>query len=211
MSTTTTNLGLIKPERSDNYSVDVMAGNMDVIDERITALEAGEFESITSDNIIGNLNGKLILNKASGTGDTVCGYLNSMPDITTGYIYHAVSTVNSNTLSSVYSADFLSVFNKSDDFELINPPSLTCTITMRLNNATYGADQAGVFKVTDTMTGEIVLNTSQKIESSIRSASFNRLPGHEYLIEVSFSPGWPGYYYRVETKTEGTAKLYLTT
>ena len=39
MSTTTTNLGLIKPERSDNYSVDVMGENMDIIDERITALE----------------------------------------------------------------------------------------------------------------------------------------------------------------------------
>ena len=48
MSTTTANLGLIKPEKSDNYSVDVMAGNMDIIDARITALEAGEFESITT-------------------------------------------------------------------------------------------------------------------------------------------------------------------
>ena len=39
MSTTTTNLGLVKPERSDNYSVDVMSGNMDIIDTRIAALE----------------------------------------------------------------------------------------------------------------------------------------------------------------------------
>ena len=39
MSTTTSNLGLIKPERSDNYSVDVMGNNMDIIDSRITACE----------------------------------------------------------------------------------------------------------------------------------------------------------------------------
>ena len=42
MSKTTTNLGLVKPERSDNYNVDVMAGNMDIIDERITAVENGD-------------------------------------------------------------------------------------------------------------------------------------------------------------------------
>ena len=39
MATTTSNLGLTKPERSDNYNVDVMGENMDIIDERITALE----------------------------------------------------------------------------------------------------------------------------------------------------------------------------
>ena len=43
MAKTTANLGLIKPERSDNYSVDVMSENMDKIDAKITALEAGEF------------------------------------------------------------------------------------------------------------------------------------------------------------------------
>ena len=32
MAKTTANYGLIKPERSDNYNVDVMANNMDVID-----------------------------------------------------------------------------------------------------------------------------------------------------------------------------------
>ena len=40
MAKTTTNLGLIKPERSDNYSVDVMSGNMDIIDAKV-----GEFNS----------------------------------------------------------------------------------------------------------------------------------------------------------------------
>ena len=35
MSKTTTNYKLIKPERSDNYSVDVMAGNMDIIDAEL--------------------------------------------------------------------------------------------------------------------------------------------------------------------------------
>ena len=36
MSTTTANLGLIKPEKSDNYSVDVMGNNMDIIDAMVT-------------------------------------------------------------------------------------------------------------------------------------------------------------------------------
>ena len=39
MSTTTTNYGLVKPERSDNYSVDVMSGNMDKIDTKLKNLD----------------------------------------------------------------------------------------------------------------------------------------------------------------------------
>lgn len=35
MAKTTANLGLVKPERSDNYSVDVMANNMDIIDTMV--------------------------------------------------------------------------------------------------------------------------------------------------------------------------------
>ena len=56
MSKTTTNLGLIKPERSDNYSVDVMSENMDIIDARVGTLEKNiSFDS--NGNIVGNLNG----------------------------------------------------------------------------------------------------------------------------------------------------------
>ena len=59
MAKTTTNLGLIKPERSDNYNVDVMANNMDAIDAVVGALE----DRITVDangNIIGNVIGRVI-------------------------------------------------------------------------------------------------------------------------------------------------------
>ncbi len=59
MAKTTTNLGLIKPERSDNYSVDVMGNNMDIIDAKITALEAGEFESVTGNDVV--VTGRLII------------------------------------------------------------------------------------------------------------------------------------------------------
>lgn len=67
MSTTTTNLGLIKPERSDNYSCDVMSENMDVIDgelqnhkTRITAVEnevngALNCTSVTADTVTADL------------------------------------------------------------------------------------------------------------------------------------------------------------
>ena len=58
MAISTTNLGLIKPERSDNYNVDVMAGNMDIIDERVGALEENiSFDS--SGNIVGNVKGNV--------------------------------------------------------------------------------------------------------------------------------------------------------
>ena len=39
MAKTTTNYGLTKPEKSDNYSVDVMAGNMDIIDSKLKNLD----------------------------------------------------------------------------------------------------------------------------------------------------------------------------
>lgn len=55
MATTTSNLGLIKPERSDNYSVDVMSNNMDIIDTKIAVLEAGKFDTIEANNIVGNI------------------------------------------------------------------------------------------------------------------------------------------------------------
>ena len=50
MAKTTTNLGLIKPEKSDNYSVDVMAGNMDVIDEKLGRINIDE-----DGNIVGRI------------------------------------------------------------------------------------------------------------------------------------------------------------
>ena len=52
MSKTTTNLGLIKPEKSDNYSVDVMANNMDIIDAKL-----GKITIDSSGNIVGNIVG----------------------------------------------------------------------------------------------------------------------------------------------------------
>ena len=55
MATTTSNLGLIKPERSDNYSVDVMSNNMDIIDTKIAVLEAGKFDTVEANNIVGNI------------------------------------------------------------------------------------------------------------------------------------------------------------
>ena len=73
MAKTTTNFGLVKPERSDNYNVDVMSTNMDIIDamvapktetdafdSRIEALEAGKFENAlcticTESNVISGL------------------------------------------------------------------------------------------------------------------------------------------------------------
>ena len=51
MAKTTANLGLIKPERSDNYSVDVMGTNMDIIDTRVTAIE----QVVSNGNVTANV------------------------------------------------------------------------------------------------------------------------------------------------------------
>ena len=66
MAKTTTNYGLIKPERSDNYSVDVMGNNMDIIDAMVapkTDVDAMKekldaFSVDADSNIVGNVNGK---------------------------------------------------------------------------------------------------------------------------------------------------------
>ena len=39
MAKTTSNYGLVKPERSDNYNVDVMGDNMDKIDTKIKSID----------------------------------------------------------------------------------------------------------------------------------------------------------------------------
>lgn len=63
MAKTTTNYGLTKPERSDQYNVDVMNGNMDKIDSALKNLNTG---SVT---VSGNVTGGTITasNKFSGT------------------------------------------------------------------------------------------------------------------------------------------------
>lgn len=88
MSTTTTNYGLIKPERSDNYSVDVMAGNMNKIDSAMkaqdTRLTAVENEvngnlvcnSVTADSITaGTITGNLTVKTVTVTPTTTSVYV----------------------------------------------------------------------------------------------------------------------------------------
>ena len=65
MSTTTTNYGLIKPERSDNYNVDVMGNNMDKIDSAMKAQDT-RISTIESE-----VNGDLVCN--SVTANTLSG------------------------------------------------------------------------------------------------------------------------------------------
>lgn len=69
MAKTTTNLGLIKPERSDNYSVDVMGENMDKIDAAMKNLNgnsltaSGDITGATitaTDKFVGVLYGKFV-------------------------------------------------------------------------------------------------------------------------------------------------------
>lgn len=50
MSKTTANLGLIKPEKSDNYSCDVMGENMDIIDEKLGKINFDANGNIINDS-----------------------------------------------------------------------------------------------------------------------------------------------------------------
>lgn len=66
MATTTANYGLTKPERSDNYSVDVMSGNMDKIDSAIKT----ETDAVAQR--VGTLEGKVSAIENEVNGDLVC-------------------------------------------------------------------------------------------------------------------------------------------
>ena len=80
MATTTANYGLTKPERSDNYSVDVMSGNMDKIDsaiktetdavaQRVGTLE-GKVSAIENEFDVGITSTKLVI-KEFNTGGAI--------------------------------------------------------------------------------------------------------------------------------------------
>lgn len=88
MAKTTTNYGLIKPERSDNYSVDVMGENMDIIDEKLGVLEPLSVIQVDENQNVtfpGNVNiGGNIAATSLNTTVTV-GYTSDTVDITTNY------------------------------------------------------------------------------------------------------------------------------
>ena len=89
MSTTTTNYGLTKPEKSDNYSVDVMGNNMDIIDIKLK-----EFDD--------ELNGDLVCD--SVTVDTVTA--NNYVGLPTRYNYVVKPSSNSVTIVESYGTHY---------------------------------------------------------------------------------------------------------
>ena len=124
MSTTTTNLGLTKPEKSDLYSCEVMANNMDIIDEKITALEAGEFESISAD--VGNF-GKITTSQTlsySGYYDvTISGHADANTGVTANNIVPVF--MSSTPISGKVSAK---TTNTAANLVVVSTSGLTSTV-----------------------------------------------------------------------------------
>ena len=106
MSTKTTNYGLTKPERSDNYNVDVMGNNMDIIDSKLkeynNAINGGNIKGNLTGNVTGNVTGFVFVKGAVGTsGDA-------------DYATCAAQTINlstSQTSSSSYNSTYINGYS----------------------------------------------------------------------------------------------------
>ncbi len=92
MAKTTANLGLIKPERSDNYSVDVMSENMDKIDSelqnhktKITAIESEVNGDLVCDSVTADLSPSFEVNTTDGVVSSF--YINSSVKLATASQY----------------------------------------------------------------------------------------------------------------------------
>lgn len=104
MAKTTTNYGLTKPEKSDNYSVDVMANNMDIIDAK---LRNPTTASITNSGTITST-GKITANGGIGTTSlttsstiTSTGVINANGDIVGQIKVSSVGTNSNNVKVAV--------------------------------------------------------------------------------------------------------------
>lgn len=187
MAKTTTNFGLTKPERSDNYSVDIMANNMDIIDakvapktetdaveERVTALEAGNFESINAGEICGKRVGVWTTTKpyewSFAVGDA------------TIYTYGHKGSQESFKVTISDEYDFTNMYGwEAIDFESSEP--ITYTIKMD-NDDYYGAGiNSATVTFTDAITGNSVTETYTP-SNALKDATFTKT-GLSPFVKVS--------------------------
>ena len=177
MATSTSNYGLTKPERSDNYNVDVMGENMDIIDaelkEHDNVVNGGAVKSSSITNsgtitstgkitanggIAGKLEGFLFVKGTVGTsGDENYATLAAQNLTVT-----ATSASSPNTLTIAnYSKISLpkrhcwGVYTRASDLNGTTNPSVsnrTVTVKARYIPTGYGAAQIGIKykKSTDT-------------------------------------------------------------
>ena len=152
MSTTTTKYGFIKPERSDNYSVDVMGNNMDKIE---AALNNAKTTSITNSGTItstglitanGGVKGLLFVKGTVGTSGDV--EYAKCPAISGNFgNYQNTNSVLTITVSN-YSITFgnpvkhtWGVYTRRSDLSGTTSPNIgsTRTMTIKLNISSGGS------------------------------------------------------------------------
>ena len=176
MSTTTTNLGLIKPERSDNYSVDVISGNMDIIDTKIGTLEGKVSALDTGD--FGNVNGGNI-SMGSMTVDTITPTKINVPINEEGGIC-LVSISRKDTSASTTTNMVTTSFSTGKNVGIFN---ITGTYTCKMSLMTRG-------EVSYTLTIKLLEDDKTVVTAS--SSTLNELiektyeckPGCDYKFQA---------------------------
>lgn len=175
MSTTTANLGLIKPERSDNYSVDVMSTNMDVIDAKIGTLE-GKVSTIESE-----VNGDLVCNSVTVGNLNLNDNCILVPfNTTTGIKFVDFSKTFSTTNKTSYSTYTYTVTSPS-----LFQPNGAFPINIKFSNSTTALSVGSATEV-------LLNNTSVYTNSSIGEAvtkTFNASCGDVFTIKLKAGQG----------------------
>lgn len=158
MSTTTANYGLIKPERSDNYNVDVMAENMDALDAKVYDIESSiRGGDINPDTI--NVN-HLIAEEITGDISNCLNVSTDANVISSVYVGGSLLLAerhNMNNGSSDYGAG---TTTKTFTYRS-NPFSNKCTFSMHLTSTGWQYVPRGIIKVND----EEVCNYSYSYDS----------------------------------------------
>ena len=188
MAKTTTNFGLIKPERSDNYSVDVMASNMDKIDAMVAPksetdamkekLDNINFDS--SNNIVANVTGKLNVSSV-GTNENnikVCSFSTSGKSSSGGS--GSITLSPSEVTVTYYNVSILNC--AFDDIAIKSQASATCSIVV-----TNGSNSSNNCTVTvKDSSGTQILSTTQSIGSNnSKTWTFDRVLGTTYTVSIS--------------------------
>lgn len=213
MSTTTTNYGLTKPERSDNYNVDVMGNNMDKIDAelkdhktRITAVESevNGALSCTSVTTSGKITSTGLITGNGGFKGTLTGNVN-------GFIRAKLTKTNPNNGSGAVIPAKIHL-GKGGEYANLHPtlpgiiitnPDDTHSITVNCDTNTNNSDSKFYVYAKNILTGAV-----RTLGSYSCSSSTMNNPSYTYTIKLCEVVYGGGY---LSSITSNTPAIYLTT
>ena len=219
MGTYTTNYQLYMPTIGEQGWGDLVNGNFITIDttmkgldtrigaletaateveERVTSLEAGEFES--------DIKAKLNVSSLSTTGDLRIIEF-TFPTDSGSAACNSSSNLIVNCGTPTITRYNTSILNFTGSLGTFTS---TCTVTVSVANSQNYLTL--YITVTDTTTGSVVLNTSNSSGSSsfgTRTFTFERNPDHNYKIETIFNSNSNSKSYSVTTSTPNIS-LYVS-